>query len=240
MKKACVIGASSAIGLSLIRQLDGVYDEIVCHYNTHAEGLQLLKTELITPLTLFQADLSDLSSTHALAEYLRNDPSIEAIVHISAPLVELRPFRKELWSDFQRMMDVQVRSAVLVLQAILPNMTKAKHGRVVMVLTAAIEGKNPAYMTSYLTAKHALHGLMKSLSSEYVSKGITVNAVSPSMTDTPFISQMPQVAKTLQIERHPMNRLATVNDIVPAIRYLLSDDSGYVTGQNFIISGGEH
>jgi 3-oxoacyl-[acyl-carrier protein] reductase len=240
VKKACIIGASSAIGLSLIRQLDGVYDEILCHYNSHTEGLELLKSQLKTPLTLIQADLSDEASTLAFADTLHNDPDIDAIVHISAPGLELKPFKKEQWSDFQRMLNVQVRSAVLTLQAVLPAMVRAKHGRIVMVLTAAIDGKNPAYMTSYLTAKHALHGLMKSLSSEYVSKGITVNAVSPSMTDTPFIAQMPELAKTMQIERHPMHRLATVEDIVPAITYFLSDESGYISGQNLVISGGEH
>ncbi len=240
MKKACIIGASSAIGLALIRQLDGVYDEILCHYNSRADGLENLKSQLRTPLTLIQADLSDEASTLALADTLQKDPAIDAVVHISAPGLELKPFKKASWSDFQRMLDVQVRSAVLILQAVLPAMVKAKHGRIVMVLTAAIDGKNPAYMTSYLTAKHALHGLMKSLSSEYVSKGITVNAVSPSMTDTPFIAQMPELAKTMQIERHPMHRLATVDDICPAISYFLSDESGYVSGQNLIISGGEH
>ena len=107
-----------------------------------------------------------------------------------------------------------------------------------MLTSYTLGGVPPRFQSPYITVKYALYGLMRTLASEYASKGITVNGVSPDMMETRFLSEIPR----LVIEKHaadsPLGRNITVQDVAPAIAYLLSDQAQAVTGQNLGITGG--
>jgi 3-oxoacyl-[acyl-carrier protein] reductase len=90
-----------------------------------------------------------------------------------------------------------------------------------------------------VVAKYALLGYMKCLVKEFSSKSIKINAVSPSMINTKFINHVPDVARELTREGHPLKRLASVDDVFCVIKFLLSDSSSYLTGSNIPIAGGE-
>ena len=74
---------------------------------------------------------------------------------------------------------------------------------------------------------------------DYVDKGITINSVSPSMTQTKFISDIPRLISENTATQHPLKRLADTVDVLPMIQFLLSDETRYITGQNILISGGK-
>ena len=133
---------------------------------------------------------------------------------------------------------MQVYVAYRILNAYLPKLAKLKEGRVVFMLSSATSGVPPMAMAHYVTAKYALLGLMKSLSSEYSSKGITVNAVSPSMIETEFLSQIPQQLVEITADKHPLGRNGLPADVVPAICFLLSQQASFITGVNLPITGG--
>jgi 3-oxoacyl-[acyl-carrier protein] reductase len=79
---------------------------------------------------------------------------------------------------------------------------------------------------------------MKSLASEYSERNIQINAVSPSMVETSFLENIPGKLIELASEAHPLKRNAVPHDIAPLIKYLLSDESNYITGINIPICGG--
>ena len=100
-------------------------------------------------------------------------------------------------------------------------------------------GVPPKALSHYTTIKYALLGLVKSLASEYADKCIRINAVSPSMTETKFLSNINEKLIEISAQNNPLNRNATPSDIVPAVKFLLSGDASFINGANIPITGGE-
>jgi len=135
-------------------------------------------------------------------------------------------------------MYLSLHSFVETARAILPGMSKQKHGRIVAILSSCTAGTPPKFLSNYVTVKYALLGLVKCLSSEYSDKGVTVNAVSPEMIETKFLSKTPALIAEKNALDSPLKRNLTVSDVTPMLVYLLSDDASAVSGQNFVINGG--
>ena len=130
-------------------------------------------------------------------------------------------------------------SSLAICNAFLPAMAKRGRGRVVFILSSVTLGMPPSAMTDYTIAKYAQLGLMRSLASDFGSKGVRVNAVSPSMVDTPFLTEIPGNMIIQNAAAHPMKRNATPNEIAPMVAFLLSDGAEYMNGVNLPITGGE-
>jgi 3-oxoacyl-[acyl-carrier protein] reductase len=133
---------------------------------------------------------------------------------------------------------MQLTTAFILLQSFLPKMAAVKYGKVVFMLTSYTIGIPPSAMAHYVTAKYAMLGLMKSLAAEYAGKQICINAVSPSMIETGFLSQIPEKIVEFTAQQHPQKRNALPSDVVPVIKFLLSDEAGFVTGINIPVTGG--
>ena len=136
------------------------------------------------------------------------------------------------------MMQVSLYSIIEILKVCIPAMQKQKYGKILFLLSAYTTIPNPKFAASYTVSKYALLGLMKSVAAEYVSKGITVNGISPQMIETKFIKDVPE----LMIEQHkaaaPLGRLMQTEDVLPFMKLLLSDDSAAITGENVCLGGG--
>ena len=91
-------------------------------------------------------------------------------------------------------------------------------------------------MCPYVVSKYALLGLTKALAAEYAEKGICVNALSPEMVETRFLSEIPELIVAAAAEKSRRDRILTVSEVLPAIEFLLSEASDTVNGQNLQIS----
>lgn len=238
-RKLLVLGASSEMGLGLILASDGLYDEIVCHYNAHDQHLRELQKSMKSPLVLLQGDFSSDAGITDFVERLAKIQGITHVVHCPAIPVDLKAFKKTKWLDTQHMIDVSVHSIYEVLKVVLPSMIKEKKGKVIFILSSYTSGLAPAFMSDYITSKYALLGLMKALASEMAPHQLCINAISPSLTETVFLQNIPALAIEMSAEKNPMKRNALVKDIVPMISFLLSDEANFINGQNILISGGE-
>ena len=250
-----VTGASSAIGRALVRQVAPGFDTVFAHYNRGKDAVDALRDEIArtahsaknetgtnTPHIIpVQADFADEDATRACIDsILKTGKTPTHIVHLSAERASWKKFAKFTWEDYRHEIDISLRTAVLIAQAFVPAMARAKYGRFVFVLTAYLCGADPKYMSPYITSKYALLGLMKNLAAEYREKNVFFNAVSPEMTDTPFVENVPEPARRMAAEQSPEKRLLSPEDIVPPIAYLLSDDAQTVTGENIYVgSAGE-
>lgn len=234
-----VVGGSSDIGMSLIERIHSEYECVVCQYRTENSHLMELKESLGDKLLLFKADLMEINSVKGMIHEIKGlGLTPDHIVHFpSAPFV-MRRFAKTEWSSFQESLDVSLRSAVMVLQAFLPDMAKNHYGRTIIMLSSVVCNNVPAYYTDYVVAKYALLGLVRSLATEYADKGITINGVSPMMVQTKFIENQPDLVKEQNALDNPIGRLLRIDEVVPTIEYLLSEGVASVNGQNILISCG--
>jgi len=235
-KTLLVTGASSDVGIALIDAVADNYSLIVAHSPVMTEKFEALLQRHGGKIKLVSADFSDAESVKAMAEELKNsDFTIDHIVHLTAPKAANMQFRKEKMDMLDLHLNVSLKSIFILLQALLPKMVKQKYGKVVLMLTSYVVGVPPKFQTSYITSKHALLGLMKSLSVEYMGYGVTVNGVSPDMIETKYLEDLPHFVVEQNSKDSLMGRNLKVNDVVPAFKYLLSDGADTVTGLNLEI-----
>jgi len=234
-----ITGASSAIGSEIIRQIADKSTVILAHYHSNMGQIGILKAEVPGQIIPIQADLSSLSSIDTLLDAVASECDFpEKIILLAAPKVTLKRFKNLAWDDFRIHLDIQLGASVKILNRFLPKMSLARNGRVVFMLSSYTLGVPPSAMAHYVTVKYALLGLMKALASEYSTKGITINAVAPSMVETNFLANVPEKLVELAAQQHPLKRNAIPADIAPLIKYLLSDEAVYVTGVTIPITGG--
>lgn len=235
-KVLLVLGASSDMGLALLERIHPQFDSIIAHYHASSPKLDELKQCVGRKIVLIQADFASEDDTDRFISEIIDAPT--HIVNCSAPKLRNERFNKIAWSRYQINFDIQIRSIVKVLAAFIPKMAKNKYGKIVMLVSSCTSGRAPRFMTDYVTVKYAALGLVNALASEYAEKHICINAVSPSMTETKFLEDIPDLIIEKNRELAPMGRLATTYDTISAVEYLLSDESSYVTGQNIVINGG--
>ncbi len=153
--------------------------------------------------------------------------------------INLKPFHRISVSDFQQEMEVNFFGAVRVLQACLKGLKKSSHPSVVLYSTVAVR-TGMGFHAGIASAKGAIEGLTRSLAAEWAPSKIRVNAIAPSLTETPLAAALLSTAerKEASDKRHPLGRIGTSEDIAEATVFLLSAQSSWMTGQILHIDGG--
>lgn len=232
-----IIGASSDIGIELIKNIDKDC-LIIAHYNSSYGELKRLKSQNNNIIPI-KANLMIESELNNLIEKVVKKIGVpEKIVHLAATPVKQIRFNDVCWNDFEADIMISLRSLVLILRKFLPLMATEKKGKVVVMLSSYVLGMPPIALSHYTTTKYALLGLMRSIASEYKEKNIQINAISPSLIETKFLQNIHERSIELSAYNHPLKRNAKVVDIVPMIKFLLSEESNYLNGANIPITGG--
>ena len=233
-----IMGASSDIGLELMKNIN---EEclIIAHYNSSGKKLLEIAKTINNNVITLQANLLKEDEVNTLISTIETNYGIpNKIIHLAAPKFENIRFKDIEWDNFQGDINISLKSIVLILNRFLPKLAKQKRGKVVVMLSSVVVNIPPKALTQYTTLKYALLGLVKSLASEYSSKNIQVNAVSPSMVETKFLNNINEKLVELNAYNHPLKRNAIVNDITPIIKMLISKESDYINGVNIPITGG--
>jgi 3-oxoacyl-[acyl-carrier protein] reductase len=234
-----IIGASSAVGMELIRQIAGEEAIIFAHCYSGKSNLEKLANQLNIKLQIVEADLTTHEgANHLLKSVIQGCGYPQKIVFLAAPFLRLTRFKDLKWEDIVLQHDTQLYTAFSILNKFLPLMAANRYGKVVFMLTSYTTGSIPASMAHYVVAKYALLGLMKSLASEYAPKKLCINAVSPSMIETRFLETIPERIVEITADQHPQKRNGLPVDVAPVIKFLLSDEAGFITGVNLPVTGG--
>ncbi len=235
-----ITGASSDIGLALARHLMETTDAtVLAHSFSSGQRITELQSEFGQRIVPIAADLSDSASVLKMAEEIKaicGTPS--GIVHLPALPVSYQRFTKFDWERFQTDFNIQIRSAVVLLQKFLPVMAKLPGARVVFMLSSAVHGVPPKYMSMYATVKYAQLGLMRSLAADYAATHVRINSISPGMVDTRFLREVPEMAVQMTAASNPLGRNATPADLLGVLSLLLSPASDYMHGIDIPVAAG--
>ncbi|MCI9570982.1 MAG: SDR family oxidoreductase [Lachnospiraceae bacterium] len=237
-----ILGASSDIGYALLEKLNEKEEESVflCHYHCNSEKIETVLPHNNNIIEKFQADFSKLEEVRNFADKIKQKyGSPTHIVHLPAGKLQYTRFKKFEWEQFQRDLEIQIHAFIVILQMFLPLMAeKEKKSKIVIMLTSYTIANPPKHMVSYIMSKYALLGLMKALAADYAGKQICINGISPSMIETKFLDGIDRRLIEQNALRSIGQRNAIPSDIVPAILFLLSEDSDYINGVNLNISNG--
>ena len=221
-KNILLIGGSSGIGLATAKLLT----------ENHEVYIASRSSDSLTGLDIhhlpFDVTTDDLSTLDLPAE-------LSGLVYCPGS-INLRPFKGLKPEAFEADFQINVMGFVKSLQAVLPKLTT--NSSVVLYSTVAVKVGMP-FHASVAASKGALEGLGKSLAAELAPK-TRVNVIAPSITNTPladrFLNNEAKMEKSAQ--RHPLQRVGEADDIAAMTRFLLSDDSSWMTGQILGLDGG--
>lgn len=152
--------------------------------------------------------------------------------------INLKPFTSLKLKDFQDDLNINYLGLVRILKQTVNLLRKNGNASVVAFSTVASHvGLN--FHSSISGAKAAIDGYMRSMAAEYAPK-IRFNTISPSLTNTPLASKLLSNEKQVQasMDRHPLKRIASPEEIAKIASWLISYDSKFITGQNIIADGG--
>ena len=242
-KVALIIGSTGGIGSKTAEILAKEGYNLFLHYFSNKDKAQELKNSLekLTDkrITILKADIRDEQDIQEMIFNIKRDVKyLTAFVNASTLHFGNIKFNMLEWEDISSQININIKASFLLMKNIVPLMEQEKYGKVVFITTQATEQFNSEWL-HYITAKSALNGFAKAIAIELAPKGIRVNLVSPGMTDTELISDIPEKVKMLTSAKTPLKRLAKTEDIANAISYLCSEKSDFLTGETIRINGGQ-
>ncbi len=236
-KTALITGAASGIGAEVARTFERE-GAVVALVDRDGEGLHALTAELKAP-RIFEGDVADSAFVTATVAQL---PRIDIVLTAAGMSVgkKLGDTTEEEWD---RVFAVNAKGTFLWLRAVLPGMVAGGGGSIITVASqiALSGGRGSA---SYGASKGAVLSMTRSVALDYAADKVRANAIVPGAIDTPFLRRSfvrqpdPEAARQRSLDRHPMGRFGTVEEIAKAALFLASDDSSFTTGSVLMVEGG--
>ncbi len=241
-KIAIVTGGASGIGLA-ISQRFAREGAAVAVWDINEAGAQRAADELVAvggKAIGCAVDVSNRAQIEAATNRVRAEFGPISILVNNAGISNYISFLDMTEEQWDRMININLKSVFLVTQVVLPDMLAAGWGRVVNISSSSTQTGSPK-MAHYVASKGGVIGFTKALAREYSEKGITFNNVPPGFVDTPLLrATLSEAAVESQIQSSPMKRAGKPEDIAAACAFLASDDAGYITGHTLSVNGGRY
>jgi 2-hydroxycyclohexanecarboxyl-CoA dehydrogenase len=244
-KIVIVTGAASGIGLATAQRFarDGAK---VAIWDINEEGAQRAAADLVAggaKAIASRVDVSDRAQVNAAVERIHAELGKVQILVNNAGITDFRPFMEMTEDIWDRVMRINLKSMLVVTQAVLPDMLEAKWGRIINVSSSSAQ-TGSARMTAYAASKGGVIAFTKALAQELAATGITVNNVPPGFVDTPMLRGEGVAGLGVSVDvlaaHSPMKRAGRPENIAGACAFLASDDADYITGHTLSVNGGRY
>jgi 3-oxoacyl-[acyl-carrier protein] reductase len=236
---AFVTGASRGIGKACALALAGAGARVALAAR-HRDKLEEVASEIRSrsgEAYVVELDIaSDESIKQAFSTTAKEFGRIDILVNnagITRDGLALR-MKKEDWSA---VLETNLTGAFRAIQQVLQGMMRDRWGRIINISSVVGEAGN-AGQSNYAAAKAGLIGLTKSLAQEMASRQITVNAVAPGFIETDMTGALTPEVREKALQAIPLRRIGTAEDVAAAVRFLASEEAGYITGHVLDVNGG--
>ena len=230
-KNALVTGASRGIGRAIAVELARAGASVTLSYRTGAEEAAVLANEIGGRAV--QADVSDAASAQALVEEAGD---LDLLVN-NAGVTRDGLLVRMSDEDWETVIDTNLASCFFTCRAAVRGMMKRRSGSIVNI--SSIVGLRGNWgQTNYAASKAGIIGFTKSLARELGSRNVRANVVVPGYVKTQLTDVLPEGATAAMLENTPLGRLGDPADVAGAVRFLSSEDAGFVTGAVLLVDGG--
>ncbi len=236
---ALITGASQGIGRACAQALAEAGALVVLAARNQEKLAEAVKEAEAagTEAIAVPMDLSDASQIEAAFRQARDRfGKIEILVNnagITRDTLALRMKRE----DWDAVLQTNLTGSYQCIQQALPGMVRQRYGRIINITSVVGQTGNPG-QANYVASKAGLIGLTKALALEVASRNITVNAVAPGFIETAMTEKLGEQVREKLLERIPLGRIGSPRDVAIAVRFLASDDAGYITGHVLNVNGG--
>lgn len=239
MKTALVTGASRGIGRACAKLLANSGYRVVLASRS-LDKLQELAREIVEAGGQANAIEIDMEShesiANAMASAAKDFGRIDILINNAGITKDGLAVRMKP-ADWERVLATNLSGAFYAIQQVLPAMMRERWGRIVNVSSVVGEMGN-AGQANYVASKAGLIGLTKSLAHEVGSRNITVNAIAPGFIETDMTQVLSQDLRDKMVANTPLRRIGTPDDVAHAVKFLISEEAGFITGHVLDVNGG--
>ncbi len=229
MRQAIVFGATGSVGKEIVKVLRKEGYHIIGTSHTHpAKNTEDNDIEIV-PL-----DFSDREQVNAFCGRIEQMGPIDFVTNTIGSYTMNR-FEHIPFPAFEKDVQLNFLNYALVLQKVVPKLRK--DANLIFILTEMVVGEPNYFLSSYVSSKYALLGLMKSLAGELKQRKVRVNAISPGMMETKFSEHVPAIIKEQYIRVSPLQRMIRPEEVGAAVKTILE---GAMTGENILLLGKPH
>jgi len=234
---ALVTGGSRGIGRAICRALDAQGTRVIVHYHRNRAAAEEVRASLRQSQTMIvQADLGSVDSISGMIELL-DDQSLDILVN-NAGVWKPTPLGSSSEPLVNEVIDTNLKGTFWLTQAALPKLRDG--ARIVNISSTAGRVGIAGGRSLYGATKAAVDSLTKSWSLELAPRKIRVNAIAPGYVETDMTAEHLGNPETRRhaLDRHPLGRLGTAEDVARAVAFLCTENSSFITGQSINVSGG--
>ena len=235
-KHALVTGASRGIGQAIAQAL-AAQGAMVIGTATSDAGAQRIAQALGGQGAGRVLDVRDAAQCDALVASVSKEFGDVLVLVNNAAVVRDNLALRMKDSEWDEVIETNLRAVFRLSRAVLRGMMKARWGRIINI-TSVVGAAGNAGQVNYAAAKAGVAGMTRALAREVGSRNITVNCVAPGFVDTDMTRALSEEQRAALLSQIPLGRLGAVEDVAAAVAYLASPQAGYVTGSVLHVNGG--
>ncbi len=233
---ALVTGGSRGIGAAISKELKDAGYSVAATYAGNDEAAAEFTKE--TGIKTYKWNVADYeSSKNGIAQVESDLGPVEVIV-ANAGITRDAPFHKMTPEQWHQVIDTNLTGVFNTIHPIWPGMRERKFGRIVVI--SSINGQKGQFaQVNYAATKAGDLGIVKSLAQEGARANITANAICPGYIGTDMVMAVPEKVRESIIAQIPAGRLGEPEEIARAVKFLVSDDAGFINGSTISANGAQ-